>query len=230
MKVLAVIPARGGSKGVKNKNIRDLNGKPLIWYTIESAKNLISESFDLVVSTDSQAIASVASLYGVKVINRDSSLATDKCKMVPVIIDALRQMESLGNVYDAIIILQPTCPFRVHDDIVDTLEVLRSGYSTSVISFTPVGDCHPARMYRRNGNELQCLEVENESINRQDLPETLIRNGLIYAITKDKLLQTQKLQHIDTYPLIIPNTIRSVNIDEMLDFHIAEAILEKGLL
>lgn len=228
MKVLTIIPARGGSKGVKNKNIKLLNGKPLIQYTIESVQPLLNSDLDLVVSTDNELIADVASSLNVEVLMRDHKLATDGAKMPPVVLDVIQRLAKKNKVYDAILLLQPTCPFRTSEHIRVTLEKLKK--FPAVISFTQVGDTHPARMYRIVDEKLNCLEPEFEYINRQELPPTYIRNGLIYAVTKERFMNTKSFFHSDAFPLIIDSPERSINIDEITDFYLAEAVLNNDLL
>ena len=230
MNVLAIIPARGGSKGVKNKNIKPLNGKPLIQYTIECIQPILNENIDLVVSTDCTSIAEVASSFNVEVMMRDPLLATDGAKMPPVVMDVLKRLEEKDRLYDAILLLQPTCPFRTTEHVRIALKKLVCEGFSAVTSFTQVGDTHPARMYRIINHRLSCLEPEFEYTNRQDLPPTYIRNGLIYAVTKQRFLETQSFFHNDAYPLIIDKLESSVNIDEMIDFYLAEAILKNNII
>src|SRR5690606_35310248 len=134
MKVLGIIPARGGSKGVPGKNIRPLNGKPLIVYTIEAA--LASRLTDVIVSTDDDAIANVAREAGANVpFRRPAELSGDSARSIPVAQHALKFMEEVNNtVYDAIMLLQPTAPFRTVEDINCALDILEATGADSVIS------------------------------------------------------------------------------------------------
>ena len=127
MKVLAVIPARGGSKGVPQKNIRLLAGKPLIGYTIDAARDS-KELTNWIVSTDDEAIAEVARECGAEVpFIRPELLATDSAKAIPVIQHALKEMEERDGIqYDAVMMLQPTTPFRTAEDIDEAIRILRA--------------------------------------------------------------------------------------------------------
>ncbi|MGB0431812.1 MAG: cytidylyltransferase domain-containing protein, partial [Bacteroidia bacterium] len=146
MRVLGVIPARGGSKGVPKKNIKILGNKPLIAYTIESANH--SNLKDVIVSTDSEEIAEVSKRFGAQVpFIRPNDLAGDSAKAIPVIQHALNHMLSIGNEdYDAVMMLQPTTPFRTTEDINKAIDELSQKQSESVISVIDVEGHHPARM------------------------------------------------------------------------------------
>jgi CMP-N-acetylneuraminic acid synthetase len=161
---------------------------------------------------------------------RDPKLASDSAKMPPVILDIIDQLKCQGRNYQGIILLQPTCPFRTPEDIQLAISQLVKEKSPAVISFTQVGDMHPARMYRLNENKLNCLEPEFEFTNRQQLPATYIRNGMIYAVTMERFLATESFFHSDAYPLVIAQAERSVNIDEMTDFYLAEALLKNKIV
>ena len=146
-KILGVIPARGGSKGLPNKNIIDLGGQPLIKYTIDAA---LKSKFitDCIVSTDSKDIISLAESYGISApFIRPKNLSNDKTLSLPVIQHALKFMEKrLGYTYDKVIMLQPTTPFRTFDDIDAALSLLLRTKSDSVISVVDVEGNHPLRM------------------------------------------------------------------------------------
>ena len=146
-KILAVIPARGNSKGIKKKNIYKINGKPLIYYTIKEAKK---SKFikDLVVSTDSKEIKKISKKYGAKVpFLRPANLATDFAPSLPVIVHAVRFMEKLKKIkYDYVIMLQPTCPLRKYYDIDNSLKKLIKSNLDSITSIVDVGGSHPNRM------------------------------------------------------------------------------------
>lgn len=231
MNVLAIVPARGGSKGVPKKNIKMLEGKPLINYTLDVVEAFKSDNFDIVVSTDSLDIASVAKEHGAaEVVMRDEKLSNDKAPMVPVVLHALKEMSKItGKVYDALILLQPTCPFRAKYDIEETMTALSTGTHDTVISFCQVSDSHPARMYTQTNGKMECLQKSNEFKNRQDLPPTYLRSGLIYASTVRYFCSNQSFYSDAMYPLIVDEW-RSINIDERLDFYLAEAVIRNGLI
>ncbi len=230
LSVLGIIPARGGSKGVKKKNIKLLNGKPLIAYTLEVAKQSLLE--DVVVSTDDEEIAKISKNLGGDVpFLRPKSLATDSAKAIPVIQHALQEMEKArGKKYDAIMMLQPTTPFKTVDDINESIMIMNNSNCDSVISVVDVEGHHPARMKFLDGDRLIdpsfCEAYENQP--RQELEQMFIRNGAIY-LTRKEVLKANSFKGSDCRALVMSNN-RSVNIDTMLEFKYAEWILKEGLL
>ncbi len=229
MKVLGVIPARGGSKGVKKKNIKPLNGKPLIAYTIEIAA--ASNLSHVIVTTDSEEIAEVSKKHGAKVpFIRPAHLATDSAKAIPVIQHALAEMEERLNItFDAVMMLQPTTPFKTVEDINYALELMEKEDSDSVISVVDVEGHHPARMKFLDGTRLidppYCEAYENQP--RQELKKMYLRNGAVY-LTRREVLMNNSFKGKDCRALIMPNE-RSVNIDTELDFKYAEWMLKEFL-
>lgn len=222
LKVLGIIPARGGSKGIPSKNIKELDGMPLIAYTIRAA--ISSNLTHVIVSTDSQTIADIAIRYGVNVpFLRPDNLATDTASSMPVAIHGLLEMEKLYECqYDAVMLLQPTTPFRTTEDINSAISLLIEKDTDSVISVVDVGGTHPARMkYLREGLLIDppfCEEKENQ--NRQELEPMFIRNGAIY-LSKRNVLLKGTYKGDSCAALIMPNK-RSVNIDTIFDFEYAE--------
>jgi CMP-N,N'-diacetyllegionaminic acid synthase len=228
MKVLAVIPARGGSKGVPQKNIRLLAGKPLIGYTIDAARDS-QELSRWIVSTDDEAIARVSRECGAEVpFMRPELLATDSAKAIPVIQHALQEMEERDNTqYDAVMMLQPTTPFRTAEDIDQAIRILRDTGADSVISVVDVEGHHPARMkFLKDGRLIDppyCEAYENQP--RQELEPMYLRNGAIY-LTRREVLMNNSFKGTDCRALIMEND-RSVNIDTMLDFDLAGFFLPR---
>ena len=229
MKTLGVIPARGGSKGVPGKNYKLLGGKPLISYTIEVA---LKSSLDrIIISTDDMEIVSIAENYGLKVpFIRPSELASDTAKSIDVAIHALNMAEQEENLlYDAVMLLQPTAPFRSRDDIDLALAMLKKDeIAESVISVVSVGGHHPARMkYIEDGVLVDppfCETYENQ--NRQELRPMFIRNGAIY-LTKRATLLASSFKGRKSLALIMPEE-RSVNIDTPGDFEYAEWMIKRN--
>lgn len=226
--VLGVIPARGGSKGVKNKNIKNINGKPLISYTIEEAQK--SKIDDLIVSTDSELISNLATSKGVIVpFVRPSALASDSARSIDVINHALIEMERLNSkVYDYVIMLQPTTPFRKYTDIDNCIDLIKNNkQADSVISVVDVQGNHPARMkYIKDGKLIDpifCEEIENQ--NRQELTQMYIRNGAIYLSSRETILKKSFKGNIClAYEM---DKFSSVNIDTIEDFQYAKFLSKK---
>ena len=228
MKVLGVIPARGGSKGVPGKNYKSLSGKPLIEYTIRVAKK--SKLDKLIVSTDEQVIIDIAKNLNVEVpFIRPKELASDSAVSIEVAKHALSEMERIDDTeYEALMLLQPTTPFRRTTDIDESIDKLKKQKNAhSVISVTDVQGDHPARMkYLRDGILVDppfCEKKENQ--NRQELEAMFIRNGAIY-LTKREVLLTNSYKGEICLSHEMPK-INSINIDTDLDFKFAEFLLKE---
>jgi CMP-N-acetylneuraminic acid synthetase len=223
-KILAVIPARGGSKGILNKNIADVRGSPLIKYTIDAA--LKSKMLThCIVSTDSDEISDVARSFGAMVpFRRPDHLSNDKALSLPVMQHAVEFMESLnGFQYDLVVMLQPTTPLRTVEDIDDSINLLLDVKADSVISVAEVEAHHPLRMKRViDGRLINYIDQGHEDMRpRQDLPPVFIRNGAIYATTRHTLMIENSFTGKDSRAYIMPNE-RSLNIDTHQDLLLAQ--------
>lgn len=230
MKILGIIPARGGSKGVHKKNIQHLGPKPLIAYTIEAAQQA-TQLHAFIVSTDDEEIAKVAESAGADVpFIRPKGLATDSARAIPVLQHALTEMENRHQItYDAILMLQPTTPFRTSADIDQAVVLLKKNDADSVISVVDVQGHHPARMkYLEQGQLIDpdfCETYENQP--RQELRPMYLRNGAIYLTRRETLLNNS-LKGNKCMALIM-DSARSVNIDTPADFSYAEYLLNQQL-
>ena len=227
-KVLAVIPARGDSKGIPRKNLYPLNGKPLIAYTIEAAlkSKLLTRS---IISTDSEEIAEVAEKFGGDVpFIRPNVLASDTASSIDVVKHAMKELEKADGVrYNYAVLLQPTTPLRLSGDIDKVIQKLISTQCDTVITMVDVGAYHPARMYRIENDRL--LGIMEESIamrRRQDLPPIYIRSGDIYACKRNIIFNRNTMLGNDCRPLVIPSN-RAVNIDTLEDLLFAEYLLKQ---
>lgn len=231
MRTLAIIPARGGSKGIPRKNITMLNGKPLIYYTIQAAKK--SEDLnDIVVSTDDYEIAKIARDLGALVpFIRPQNLATDEAESAPVIEHALNFMEEKrGFEYDAILMLQPTSPLRTSEHINGSIKLFGSKDCDSLVSIVSVGGNHPLRMKTLSDGRLLNYVDQGfwNMMPRQSLPDVYIRNGSIYLIKRDAFMQSKQL--IGKSCLGFPmSEFDSINIDSPIDLKIADLILKGEL-
>ena len=230
MKVLGVVVARGGSKGIPRKNLKKINGKPLIQYSIEAAQGS-KKLTDFIISTDQYEISEFAKLHGAKVpFMRPNQLADDNISPLFAVLHAKDFMESQGNWYDAIMMLQPTAPFRKSEDIDGAISLLESTQSESVISVVDVGSYHPARMKFLDGDRLVdppfCETYENQR--RQELTPMYIRNGAIY-LTRKHILEGKTFKGEDSRAWVMPWQ-RSVNLDTVEDFLYAEWLIESGLV
>tara|TARA_R100001594_G_scaffold47743_2_gene80622 strand:- start:390 stop:1022 length:633 start_codon:yes stop_codon:yes gene_type:complete len=210
MKVVSVIPARGGSKGIPLKNIVELGGKPLISYTIESSKQ--SNVDETWVSTDSSEIASVVSEYGVKVIERPEDISTDTSQSEEALLHAARDSE-----FDVLVFIQPTSPLIKSEDINKGLEMMDK--YDSVFSVTKE---HWIPRWTMDVKPFE-WEINNRPM-RQDKPETYIENGAFY-ITKRKNLLESKLRYSGKIGVVEMPLSRSFQIDTIEDLELMEKLL-----
>ena len=226
-KVLGLIPARGGSKGVPKKNVRSLAGKPLIAYTIECAKE--TNIFDyLMVNTDSEEIAETAEKYGAKVpFIRPPELATDTACGMDVIIYTINWFEDKDSKFDILVYLQPTSPLRLPEDIINALNIMKDNKANAVISVTEAE--YPPLWTNILPHDLKMdnfIRKDIESKNRQELPTYYRLNGAIYIARWDYLKKYADWYHERVYAYIMPQE-RSIDIDSEFDFLLAEFIMQK---
>jgi CMP-N,N'-diacetyllegionaminic acid synthase len=226
MKTIAIIPARGGSKGIPRKNMVKINGFPLIHYTIHLAVS--SGLFEkIIVTSDDQEILDYASQFDVLIHKRDAELASDTAP----VFDTIREVMLLAQdrhciVYDAVMLLQPTSPLRIIQHLEEAINLLeRNNHANSVISVAQMGDTHPARMYEVSNSFLKPLQSEHEKSRRQDLPQVYIRNGSIYLARKEMVLRNNDIMVKPTVPLIMSNEFY-LNIDEPRDLYLARYMME----
>ena len=227
MRVLGLIPARGGSKGVPRKNVREVCGKPLLQYTAEAA--LDARGLDRVIlSTDDEEIASVGRACGVEVpFMRPPELARDETPMMPVVHHALRWLAERGSTFDAVCLLAPCTPLRRVEDIDGAIELLERTGADSVISFVEVGDKHPARMKYIDGEGRAIDPPFAEAVEgqrRQDLPKLYLREGSIYLTRTPVILEQQSFKGRDCRAWLVPED-RACNVDAPIDLLIAEQLL-----
>lgn len=231
--VLAVIPARGGSKGVPRKNIRLVCGRPLIAYTIETALAARHLFYRVIVSTDDKEIAEVAQRYGAEVpFLRPAELAGDRAPTVPVLQHAVRFVEQQDRVQlDWACLLQPTDPFRTVEDIEEAIRLAQAGGCDSVISVVQVFSVHPILMKRIENGQLlpYCIE-EKEGTRRQDYqPPAYMRNGAIYLTRRDVLMEHNSIWGTVIHPYVMPPE-RSVGVDSELDLKLVELLVQEKQL
>jgi CMP-N-acetylneuraminic acid synthetase len=229
MKILAVIPARGGSKSVPRKNIVKLDGAPLISYTISAA--IESECFaDIIVSTDDLEIAEISKELGAQVpFVRPEDLASDEAQSAPVIEHALHFMENEKSIkYDAVLMLQPTSPLRTSAHIKESIDLFSSQECDSVVSIVSVGGNHPFRMKRLVGNQLVSYIDQGfwDMRPRQVLPDVYIRNGAIYLIDRDVIVNQHQLIGSKCLGYVMSDT-ESANIDTPIDLMLAELLIKE---
>ncbi len=223
--MLAIIPARGGSKGLPGKNIKPLHGKPLIAYTIEAA--LASEHItEVIVSTDDEAIYQTGLEWGATPsFLRPSELAQDNSMAVDTYIYTIERLNSeFGGNHDAFVVLQPTSPLRTAEDIDGAVSLFKSKPVDSVISFTE--EHHPIswHMYVEQDGRFNNIFPENLN-NRQENRVSYYPNGAIYVFDF-ALIKQRKYYTDDSLAYLMPRK-RSVDIDTLDDFEYAEFLMRK---
>lgn len=225
-KILTLIPARGGSKGLPGKNIKEIAGKPLIVWTIQTA--LQSNWLDkIIVSTDNETIASVARQAGAEVpFIRPKHLASDNAKGIDVVLHAIHWFEEKGEYFDLLLLLQPTSPLRTVRDIENAIRLLFEKQAKAIISVCENehppywSNTLPADHSMKNFINFDAIK------NRQKLPTFYRLNGAIYLSEIEYLKQNKGFWGAQTYAYIMPNE-RSVDIDSLLDFKLAELLLNE---
>ncbi len=224
MKPLIVIPARGGSKGVPRKNIKLLNGKPLIQYTIEAARDVFSDE-QICVSTDDEEIKSVVESFGLKVpFLRPEHLASDTAGTYEVLLHAVEFYENNGYYPDTLILLQATSPFRTAQHLKEALNL----YDTNCEMVVSVKETKANPYYvLREENEQGWLMKSKEGnfIRRQDCPKVYELNGAIYIIKVDAL-KSKTIQDFIKVKKYEMDEISSHDIDTLLDWKIAQLIIK----
>jgi CMP-N,N'-diacetyllegionaminic acid synthase len=224
--VLAIIPARGGSKGVKRKNLRFLNGRPLVQYPIVSAQS--AAIFDrIVVSTDDDEISHVAIRSGAEVVRRPPDLSTDSSLVIDAIRYTVKELERANSYVPKIIfLLEPTSPFREREDMVKALEIIDSKVADSVASFRQT-KLSPTRMWSIELDTVRpLLSGSDPFLPRQNQQIAYELTGEIYAFTRAKLLESSSNSVLlgKVAPLISSSEF-SIDIDTELDFLVAETII-----
>lgn len=224
-KILAIIPARSGSKGIVNKNIKDINGKPLLAYSIEAA--LQSKIFDcIIVSTDSEIYAQISRNFGAEVpFLRPESLSGDTISNMDVIKHTILQLKESGRCFDYFVVLQPTSPLRDENDILGAVSLLFDKKANSVVS---VCKAEHSPLWTNTLDEslsMDCFVSTNNNKRRQDLPTFYRLNGAIYICEVDYFEKYGDYYKENSFAYIM-NLKKSVDIDTDLDFMFAELILK----
>jgi N-acylneuraminate cytidylyltransferase len=223
--IIAIIPARGGSKRIPGKNIRPLVGKPIIAYTIAAARE--SGLFErVVVSTDSQGVAEIARQYDAEVpFLRDENLADDFTPVSSVTADALFRLDPAGDKFDSVAQLMPNCPLRDADDVADSYRQFEEIGVESQISVVRYGWQNPWWAMRRNErHELEPVFKEQITARSQDLPELFCPTGAIWWVRADALRRTETFHLENKTGWEIPWQ-RGIDIDTLEDWTMAEVLL-----
>ena len=229
-RVLGVIPARGRSKGVHRKNLRQVRGESLLAWAIRAA----DESTRLtrfVTTTDDDEIERAARELGSAVRRRSLELGADDSPVSLSVLDALRVVEREdASEYDAVVLLQPTSPLRRGRDVDIVVGVLEQDTDADcVISVCEVGDAHPARMYSMDdAGRMHPLSADWERARRQELPPLYVRNGAVYAVRRSTLVTNRELLGERPRAYVMPSRWRA-NIDDERDLIVANALAEEWI-
>lgn len=228
-KILVIIPARGGSKGIPYKNIKELGGKPLICYSIDVARQLTDDE-NICVTTDDDTIIKVVEDYGLKVpFKRPDYLATDTCGSNEVIQHAYKFYADQGKLYDIILLLQPTSPFRRFDDVIGSIafydESLDMVVTVKEAVANPYYNCYEEDI---NGY-LVVSKGDGKLVRRQDAPPAYEWNGAVYVINPKRLMEVG-LAGLTKVKKYVMDDIHSIDLDTMFDWKVAELILKENMV
>jgi len=225
MKNMAIIPARAGSKGLKDKNIKLLNGKPMLAYTIEAAKE--SGLFEeIMVSTDSEKYAEIAKQWGASVpFLRPVELSNDTASSWDVVKYVIEKYKELGREFDTVALLQPTSPLRNSADIIKGYEIMKEKHANSVIAVCEA-EHSPLWMniLPENHSMAGFIRPDAANVTRQSIPTYYRINGALYIVKVEYLMNSNDIYSDKSYALIMDKE-NSIDIDDMFDFKIASLIL-----
>lgn len=227
-KTLFLIPARNGSKGIPKKNVKNLAGKPLIWYTIDFARELAND-VDICVSTDGDEIISITEARGLNVpFKRPPELAQDDSSIYDTLIHALEFYESKGNYYDKILLLQPTSPFRKVEDFNEMIKIYNTSSDLDMVVSVGESRHNPYfTLHEENKNGFLVKLRNGMYVNRQDCPKVYYLNGSMYLINTQSLKKTHQFKKVKKY---LMNDIYSIDINTQLDWMLCEALLKNGIV
>ncbi len=229
MEVLVVIPARGGSKGITDKNIKALNGKPLICYSIDVARQFTADE-NICVTTDDDKIIEVVENYGLKVpFKRPDYLATDSCGSNDVILHAWKFYADNGKKYDTVLLLQPTSPFRKVEFLKEAVALYDD--RIDMVTSVKLSSCNPYYDgFEENEEGLLTISKGDGTIERrQDAPCVWQQNGSIYVINTKSLIE-KGLSHFTRIRKYAMPELYSVDIDNPFDWKIAELLLQENMI
>lgn len=229
--VLALVPARGGSKGLPGKNVRNLCGRPLIQWSIDTA--LACREIDaVVVSTDDEQIAAIAASIGAEVpFLRPPALADDTASSIDVIIHALDFLQSKGRTFDIVLLLEPTSPLREVADIQLALKRMVDEMATAIVSVCQAESIHPSFMFRLAAQDrlVPFLSISPTGLRRQEIEPLFYVEGTLYASKVETLRQRRSFYHEDTLAYEVDKW-KALEIDDIIDFKMVEALVHSKIL
>ena len=226
-RVIAVVPARGGSKSVPGKNIRPLGGKPLLSWSIDVAKQ-VQEIDRIIISTDDAQIAEVGRSGGAEIYTRPAHLATDEALVIDALKELLATLHSEGEEPEWVVLLEATCPLRTPDDVRACLKLLVEGGYDSVAAFKEA-ELNPHRAWRLvDGVPEVFISGAVPWLPRQKLPKAYQLNGAVYVFRARLLAEEAKSLLVGRLGAVLMPRDRSQDIDDSVDFMIVEALLGKS--
>ncbi|RYE19443.1 MAG: acylneuraminate cytidylyltransferase family protein [Sphingobacteriales bacterium] len=230
MKIIGIIPVRGGSKGVPGKNIKEIAGKPLISYAIEVAEKCDRLDEIWISSDDDKILAFAKGDKRIKAHKRSPELSSDTSPVTDTVAEILRISDSQSETKATeILLLQATAPIRTVEQVNEAIDLMYANEkANSVISVVAVDDSHPARMYWREDSLLMPIMPEFEQTRRQDIPKAYFRNGCIYIVRAEAFKQHHSVMVKPSIGYEMPYS-QLLNIDEPRDFLIAEVLVKAWL-
>lgn len=229
MTPLYIIPARGGSKGIPHKNIKELAGRPLIAYSIEAARLAGADDRHIILSTDDAAIAGCARRLGLAVpYMRPAELATDTAGSREMMLHAMDWADSQGIAYDCVVLLQPTSPFRTAADVRGALDLYARSPGADMVVSVVEAACNPYYNCFETDPATGCLHISKGDgllTRRQDAPKAWEYNGAVYVIRPEAL----RRYPLGAMPRRIPYPMpreRSLDLDTPTDWLVAEAVMK----
>lgn len=226
LKPLVIIPARGGSKGIPGKNIKHLGGRPLISYTIDCAKSVV-DTDRIILSTDSPEIERVAAECGLPAVyHRPEVLGSDTTGSREVILDVMDWADNNGMDYDVVVLLQPTSPFRIPEDVFNTLEAYTPEIDMAVTVCQSPANPYYNCFETMDDGFLHISKGDGRLTRRQDAPPAWIFNGAVYAINP-RSIRTMTLGEMPRRKAVVMPESRSLDMDTMTDWFVGECLLSK---
>lgn len=227
MNICTIITARGGSKGIPRKNIKNLNGKPVLAYSIEPsiASDLIKKTY---VTTEDEEISKISKEFNAEVIKRPQDLAEDTSSSVDVVLHALDYLENNYELPDFFVLLQPTSPLRTTEDIDNSINLFINNKCDALISVCEIDHTSMLSLALKDGFIIPNCNEEFLNKRRQDLPTYYSPNGAIYIITPESLRKNKTFIPKKTIPYVMPKE-RSVDLDTPFDFKLAEFLLKNKM-
>jgi len=225
--IIAVIPARGGSKGIPRKNLVPLGDRPLLAWSIDAARGVAAID-RIIVSTDDAEIAAVAARHGAEVADRPAALATDDAPVIDMLRDLIRRLAGEGRAPEIVLLLEPTCPFRCPGDIADCLARLEDETVDSVATFKAAA-LNPCRAWKiEGGRPSTFIDHANPWLPRQRLPAAYQLNGAVYAFRASRLQPHHAILFGRTAAVVMPDE-RSIDVDTWEDLARARALATRRL-